>query len=101
MTQICTYSQARALKHALASFGISVKDETLDMKTSGIYIPRWEGYSRIPHEFDRTTGIAKWFFFFRFDDGHADINVGDALDFSETKSVQKLALHIRSNRKSA
>lgn len=99
MTGICTYSQAKALKHALAVFGISVKDETFEMTTSGIYIPRWIGYSRIPHEFDRTTGIAKWYFYFRFEAGpfgaHPDINVGDALDFQSEHGTKKLAAHIK------
>ena len=94
MNQIATYSQARALKHALAQFNIKVKPETFELTTSGIYIPRWQGYSRIPHEFDPTTGIAKWFFFFRFEDGHPDINVGEALDFATVNNVKKLAMHI-------
>jgi hypothetical protein len=87
MTQICTYNQARSLAHALTFFGIKVKPETFDMKTSGIYIPRWEGYSRIPHHFDPLTGVAQWFFFFRFEGDHADINVGQALDFTGGQSA--------------
>lgn len=98
-SQIATYAQACALKHALAQFNIVVQPETFLMTTSGIYIPRWEGYSRIPHEFDQTTGVAKWYFFFRFADGHADINVGEALDFATLNSTPKLALHIASRRK--
>jgi hypothetical protein len=82
MTQICTYNQARSLAHALALFGIKVKPETFEMTTSGIYIPRWEGYSRIPHHFDTLTGVAQWYFFFRFEGDRADINVGQALDFT-------------------
>lgn len=82
MKQTATYNQARSLKHALSAFGINVQVETFDMRTSGIFIPRWIGYSRIPHIFDPVTGIAEWYFFFRFDNGHADMNVGEALDFS-------------------
>lgn len=95
MNQIATYSQARSLAHALGEFGITVKPETFEMTTSGIYIPRWIGYSRIPHYYDQTTGIAQWYFFLRFVEGHPDINVGDALDFTKTNSVQKLALRIK------
>lgn len=83
MTKIATYNQARSLAHALGKFGIRVKPETFDMRTSGIYIPRWIGYSRIPHHFDPLTQIAYWYFFLRFEDStHADINVGEALDFT-------------------
>lgn len=92
--QTATYTQARALKHALVQFGIVVADETFEMTTSGIYIPRWLGYSRIPHHFDAETGVAEWYFFFRFDSNHADINVGEALDFSQTQSVHHLAMHL-------
>jgi hypothetical protein len=95
MTQIATYNQARALKHALSKFGIQVMPETFDMRTSGIYIPRWLGYSNIPHYFDPITGTAQWYFFFRFLDGHADINVGEALDFSRQQSMKHLALKIK------
>jgi hypothetical protein len=94
MTQIATYNQARSLAHALRQFGINVKPETFDMKTSGIYIPRWIGYSRIPHEFDPTTGVARWYFFLRFEDGHPDVNVGEALDFSGLNGMKKLAMKI-------
>jgi hypothetical protein len=85
MTQIATYNQARSLAHALAFFGIKVKPETFEMTTSGIYIPRWQGYSRIPHHFDSLTGVAEWYFFFRFEGNVADINVGEALDFTKTQ----------------
>ena len=95
MKQIATYNQARSLAHALAQFGITTKVETFDMRTSGIYIPRWIGYSRIPHHFDPVTGIAEWYFFLRFENGHADINVGEALDFSARMSMKHLAARIR------
>jgi hypothetical protein len=97
MTQIATYSQARSLKHALSQFGIVVKPETFEMTTSGIYIPRWEGYSRIPHEFDPETGIAKWYFFLRFEFGHADVNVGEAMDFSDSHGMMRLSHRIKNN----
>lgn len=95
MEQIATYNQARGLAHALRQFNINVMPETFEMRTSGIYIPRWEGYSRIPHEFDPTTGIARWYFFLRFEDGHPDINVGEALDFSNQHGIAKLAVKIK------
>ena len=98
MKQIATYSEARALKHALAEFNIIVQPETLLMTTSGIYIPRWLGYSRIPHYFDSTTGIAQWYFFFRIGGGLPDINVGEALDFSQGNSIPKLAERITSKK---
>jgi hypothetical protein len=82
MTNIATYDQARALAHALKTFGIVAKDETFDMRTSGIYIPRWLGYSKIPHRYDPDTKVANWYFFLRFSSGQQDINVGEALDFS-------------------
>lgn len=83
MTQIATYNQARSLAHALGKFGIRVKPETFQMTTSGVYIPRWLGYSRIPHHFDPLTGVTQWYFFLRFEDpNHDDINVGEALDFT-------------------
>ena len=66
MKQTATYNQARSLKHALSTFGIVVQPETFEMTTSGVYIPRWLGYSKIPHIFDPVTGIAEWYFFFRF-----------------------------------
>lgn len=108
MTQIATYNQARSLKHALAQFGVMVKDETFEMTDSGIYIPRWIGYSRIPHHFDTLTGTAQWYFFFRFvNTSLADINVGEALDFTNStvlgkteatkSSMEKLVAHIESN----
>jgi hypothetical protein len=98
MNQIATYGQAKALKHALADFGIVVLPETFEMTTSGIYIPRWIGYSRIPHYFDPTTGVAQWYFFFRFSGGHADINVGEALDYSQTQSTKLLAAKIKATK---
>ena len=102
MIQITTYDQARALKHALALFGIAVKAETFEMTTSGIYIPRWLGYSKIPHAFDKATGVAQWYFFFRFESGLADMNVGEALDFQATPTLPKdemlnLVQRIKSN----
>jgi hypothetical protein len=97
MKQTATYNQARSLKHALEQFGIKIKVETFDMRTSGIYIPRWMGYSRIPHRFDPVTGTAEWYFFFRFEDGHADANVGEALDFSNQQGTEHLARRIRLN----
>lgn len=96
MKQVATYNQARSLAHALAQFGIKAKVETFDMRTSGIYIPRWIGYSRIPHHFDPVTGIAEWNFFLRFNDiSHLDINVGEALDFSTRLSLKHLAARIK------
>ena len=95
MTQLATYNQARSLKHALVEFGITVKPETYEMTTSGIYIPRWLGYSKIPHEYDPTTGIARWYFFFRFEFDHADINVGEALDFSDSHGMLRLSHRIK------
>jgi hypothetical protein len=95
MKQISTYNQARSLKHALAQFGIVVKPETFDMRTSGIYIPRWLGYSQIPHHFDITTGTAQWYFFLRFEGDIADVNVGYALDFSRVASMHSLAQKIK------
>lgn len=94
-TTIATYTQARALKHALAEFNIIVLPETFEMTTSGIYIPRWLGYSRIPHLFDNETGICQWYFFLRFQDGHPDVNVGQALDFAQTNTVRKLVERIK------
>ena len=87
MTQIATYNQARSLKHALSLFGIAVQPETFEMTTSGIYIPRWLGYSRIPHAYDKATGTAQWYFFFRFVSGLADMNVGEALDFQNSAEM--------------
>jgi hypothetical protein len=85
MNQIATYNQARSLKHALSLFGIAIKPETFDMTTSGIYIPRWLGYSHIPHAYDKATGVAQWYFFFRFVIAElADLNVGEALSFANT-----------------
>jgi len=97
MRQTATYNEARALKHALLEFGIVVKDETFEMTTSGVYIPRWQGYSRIPHVFNKETGVAEWYFFFRFQDGHPDVNVGEALDFSLVQGNAKLAHHIQNH----
>ena len=86
MTTIATYNQARSLAHALGEFNIGIKPETFEMTTSGIYIPRWIGYSRIPHEFDPITCVAQWYFFFRFvNTATADLNVGEALDFQNGK----------------
>jgi hypothetical protein len=107
MTQIATYNQARSLAHALGVFNIAVKPETFEMTTSGIYIPRWIGYSRIPHEFDPITGTAQWYFFFRFvNTATADINVGEALDFQAGNLASKgmtgmkaLVAHIKSNQR--
>ena len=112
MTKIATYNQARSLAHALGFFGIKVKPETFEMKTSGIYIPRWEGYSRIPHHFDPITGVAQWYFFFRFEGDHADLNVGEALDFTKTpalgaskingfasEGLKKLVAHIKASKR--
>jgi len=106
MTNIATYNQARSLAHALGKFGIRVKPETFQMTTSGIYIPRWLGYSRIPHYFDPLTGIAQWYFFLRFEDpNHDDINVGEALDFTAAfrsvrgvDPIKKLADRIKSGK---
>ena len=104
-TQIATYNQARSLAHALSLFGIATKPETFEMTTSGIYIPRWIGYSRIPHSYVKETGVASWYFFFRFTNpATADINVGEALDFQQSKTASKgtntmkaLAEYIKSN----
>ena len=114
MRQTATYDQARSLKHALALFGVAIKPETFEMTTSGIYIPRWLGYSRIPHEYNASTGVAQWFFFFRFvSPSLSDINVGEALDFSfptppgankkaefYDQAFQALVKRIRSNTRS-
>jgi hypothetical protein len=75
--QIATYKEAKRLRAALERLHVKFKPETLDMKTSGIYIPRWQGYSRIPHRYHKASGVAEWFFFFRFTNGHPDINVGE------------------------
>ncbi len=106
MKNIATYNQARSLKHALGKFGVVVKPETFEMTTSGIFIPRWLGYSRIPHHFDPVTGVAEWYFFLRFvDPTLADLNVGEALDFSSSlanatnKQLKKLVDKIRSNKR--
>jgi len=99
-TEIATYNESRSLAHALKQFGIKVKAETFDMKTSGIYIPRWIGYSRIPHEFDPISGVARWYFFLRFEDGHGDINVGEALNFSLAHGTEKLAMKIKQQKSS-
>lgn len=106
MKNIATYNQARSLKHALRRFGVIVKPETFEMTTSGIFIPRWLGYSKIPHHFDPTTGVAEWYFFLRFaDPSLADINVGEALDFNSSlanatnKELNKLVDKIRSNQR--
>jgi hypothetical protein len=103
MKQTATYNQARSLKHALAKFGVNVLPETFEMTTSGIFIPRWLGYSRIPHHYDPVTGIAEWFFFLRVE-GHADMNVGEALDFTNSfqgvhgaSRMSHLAERIKSN----
>lgn len=99
MTTIATYNQARSLKHALEHFGIVTKPETFEMTTSGIYIPRWIGYSRIPHYFDPITGTAQWYFFLRFVDGeHKDVNVGEALDFTANHSIRHLAARIKTTK---
>lgn len=90
ITQTASYDQARSLAHALAEFNIITKPETLEMTTSGIYIPRWEGYSRIPHAYDLEKGLVQWYFFLRFSTTHADINVGQALDFSKSNGMPKL-----------
>lgn len=96
ISQTATYTQARGLAHALAEFGIVTKPETFEMTTSGIYIPRWEGYSKIPHAYNQATGLVQWYFFLRFvDSSYADINVGEALDFSKSKGIHKLAMRIK------
>src|ERR1035441_8455326 len=101
MTLIATYDQARSLAHALGELGIITKPETLEMTTSGIYIPRWLGYSRIPHEFDPITGVAQWNFFFRFvNPKYADMNVGQALDFSKTASMRSEERRVGNERRS-
>ena len=100
ITQTATYNQSRGLAHALAEFGIITAPETFEMTTSGIYIPRWEGYSNIPHAFYPETGLAQWFFWLRFSSGHTDINVGQALDFSKTNGMSKLAERIHATKHS-
>jgi hypothetical protein len=99
ISQTATYTQARGLAHALGEFGIVTKPETFDMTTSGIYIPRWLGYSNIPHAYDPSMGLVQWNFFLRFvDDSHADINVGEALDFSKVNGITKLAKKIKQSK---
>ena len=101
MIKIATYNEARSLKHALVEFGIQVKPETFDMRTSGIYIPRYNGgYAKCPHQFDPITGVAQWYFFFRFENSNmADANVGEALDFSASQGVKRLAARIMATKK--
>ncbi len=92
--QIATYKDAQLLKKILDRLNVKVKSETFDMKTSGIYIPRWLGYDKIPHHWEPATETAQWYFFLRFHK-YKDINVGKALAFMETHGMEKLARNIK------
>ena len=91
--QTATYNDAKALVASLnaSSFHhMKIKPETFDMKTSGIFIPRWIGYSRIPHLFDKKSGIAEWYFFIRFANGK-ERNVAEVLRVVRSRGIHKFA----------
>lgn len=96
MPIIATYLAAKALRDRLAKQGVVIKAETFSMKTSGIYIPLYDTDTGIPYEI-QPDGSVKWFFFFRFTNGHKDMNVGEALLFEQMHGIKALAhkiLHI-------
>lgn len=92
MPIIATYLAAKALKSELEKFGVEFKSETFSMRTSGIYIPRWLN-DGVPYEI-QADGSVKWFFFFRYANGHRDMNVGEALLFKAEHGIKALAQRI-------
>jgi len=92
-----TYKEAKTLAELLAAINpvFRIKPETLDMKTSGIFIPRWLGYSRIPHVCDKKTGTVEWYFFLRFQNKY-EINVAQTLQFLTLNSMDKLVSTLQS-----
>lgn len=98
MPIVCTYHSAKALRDALQALGVKFKPETFSMKTSGIYIPLWffpEGDS--PYELnDDGAGHVAWFFFYRLENGHPDINVEEARLYAQIHGVGALANRINS-----
>jgi hypothetical protein len=90
MPIITTYHAAKMLRDKLHKHGIKIKKETKDMKTSGIYIPRWED---CPYEI-QADGSVKWFFFFRFENDRPDLNVGEAILYLQEHGIHGLVRHI-------
>ena len=86
MPIIATYLAAKLLQDRLQRHGVMFKPETFSMKTSGIYIPLWED---APYEI-QDNGSVKWFFFFRFEHSHHDMNVGEALLYEQEHGLKAL-----------
>lgn len=96
MPIIATYLAAKMLRDRLQQHGVPFKPETFSMKTSGIYIPWYDTDTSCPYEI-QADGSVKWFFFFRFDNGHKDWNVGEMLLFEQEHGLKALVhkiLHI-------
>lgn len=91
MPIVATYESAKLLRDKLTALGIKFKPETFNMKTSGIYIPTWLN-DGVPYELDGDS--VKWFFFYRFENGHKDLNVGEALLYVQEHGLHKLAHRI-------
>ena len=93
---ITTYNTAKELRDRLYKHGVHIKPETLSMKTSGIFIPRWE--KKIPYKI-QNDGSVKWFFFYRFSNTHyPDMNVEEAILFAQEYGVDSLANKIKSHK---
>jgi hypothetical protein len=94
MPILTTYLAAKALRDHLQRLGVKFKPESFSMKTSGIFIPRFkEPEEPCPYEI-QPDGSVKWFFFFRFDNGHPPMNVGECLLLAEIKGIHWLARKI-------
>ena len=89
MPILATYKAAKALRDHLQKLGVKFKSETFSMKTSGIYIPYGED-TGIPYEI-QPDGSVKWFFFFRFENGRPDMNVGECMLLAQINGNQWLA----------
>jgi hypothetical protein len=89
MPIVATYKAAKLLRDRLQKFGVKFKPETFSMKTSGIYIPYGED-TGIPYEI-QSDGSVKWFFFFRFENGRPDMNVGESLLLEQINGIEWLA----------
>jgi hypothetical protein len=90
MPILATYMAAKALRDHLQRLGVKFKPETLCMKTSGIYIPRYLKDTGIPYEV-QDDGSVKWYFFYRFENGRPDMNVGECMLLAQINGIHWLA----------
>jgi hypothetical protein len=89
MPILATYKAAKALRDHLQKLGVKFKPETFSMRTSGIYIPLYDDDTGHPYEIQE-DGSVKWFFFFRFENGRPDMNVGECMLLAQINGIHWL-----------